>query len=206
MGRGLLVRVRDFILFLFLSLFHNGLEMIVFCCKDMENDLTVQELVRMPTSVVPDFSLKGMTTWGRVVDVYDGDTMTVILPLLGFYYKFKLRLTGIDTCEIKSKIEENKTKAYRARNRVIQLCAPSCPLFRTMEERIPKKEVQEFFSKYPSIIWVKCGEFDKYGRLLCEAFTGPSVHESISTILIREKLAYPYFGDTKMTESEQIKA
>jgi len=53
----------------------------------------------------------------KVLDIYDGDTMTVEIDL-GFTIKFtaKLRLLGIDTPEIRSKDQTEKALAYEARD------------------------------------------------------------------------------------------
>ena len=56
----------------------------------------------------PYFSLQDVNTYGRLVDIYDGDTVKVILPVMDRYFKFDVRLNGIDTCEIKSHNIENK--------------------------------------------------------------------------------------------------
>jgi len=57
---------------------------------------------------------------GIVVKVYDGDTITVASRLdTGFtatLYRFRVRLRGIDTAEIKGSSEAEKTKAKEARD------------------------------------------------------------------------------------------
>ena len=62
----------------------------------------------------PKFSLsllfKDELVKARVVNIYDGDTITCILPINNKYYNFKIRLAGIDTCEIKSKCEEDVSR------------------------------------------------------------------------------------------------
>lgn len=147
-------------------------------------------------SRTPEFSLTGQELYGRVVEVYDGDTIKIVLPVFGHYFKFSARLLGIDTCEMKSKHNGTRDLALRARNRVFELitnyrCDPTWK----------KKDVIEFLDKHPCVIRVKCHHFDKYGRVMIECFT----HErSISDILIEEKLAYAYTGETKLTEDEQV--
>ena len=54
-------------------------------------------------------------------------------------------------------------------------------------------------------MWIECVDFDKYGRLLTNVFLNKEDDKSISDILLEEKLAYKYNGDTKLTEEEQIK-
>ena len=49
------------------------------------------------------FSLEGKTLSAKCVDIYDGDTLTLTVSIAGNIYKFKMRLSGIDTPEIRPK-------------------------------------------------------------------------------------------------------
>jgi endonuclease YncB( thermonuclease family) len=179
----------------------------------------------------PHFSLNGMNTYGRLVDIYDGDTVRIILPLFeSNYFKFDVRLNGIDTCEIKSHNPENKEKALKARSRVCDMVEeiygnyvnaklnkgtlPSNDVF--VKGTLPSndvfvkgtsKEIKDYLKSIVCIVFVKCYDFDKYGRLLADVYIDhESVNrKSISEILLSEKLAYPYNGGTKLTEEEQLK-
>lgn len=53
---------------------------------------------------------------GIVVKVYDGDTITVASTLGSVLYRFRIRLRGIDTPEIKGSSEEEKAMALVARD------------------------------------------------------------------------------------------
>ena len=59
-----------------------------------------------------------------ITKVYDGDTLTAEVDL-GFKLwakKIKLRLAGIDTPEIRTKNQNEKVLALKARDRVRELC------------------------------------------------------------------------------------
>jgi endonuclease YncB( thermonuclease family) len=148
----------------------------------------------------PNWSLQGRTFWARLVDMYDADTMTLILPLQTGFYKFSGRVYGIDTSEMKSKLVENKVNANKARNRMLQLC--SVPEV-SLEKIYTRKEVQAMLSQDVFLVWVKCGDWDKYGRLLVQVYKNDIEPKELGTILIEENLAYPYFGETKLTENQQ---
>lgn len=150
----------------------------------------------------PFFSLNGTNCWARVTNIYDGDTFKIVIKLFDSYYKFNIRMFGIDTCELKSKEEGNKKKAIMARNRILQLICPSENI--NLEKAYTKKELDGFLESNVCLIWVNLMEFDKYGRVLLKAFINDKSNESFSQILIREKLGYEYFGDTKLTEEEQL--
>ena len=130
------------------------------------------------------FTLKGRKCWGRVVDVYDGDTIKIILPIFGEFLRFNARLDGIDTAEIKSTDDEIKKLAKKAKERLKELIAEK----QNMEKKV-------------CIVWVECLEWDKYGRLLVNIYKKPG-GESLAKILIKENLAYEYDGGRKKNESE----
>ena len=57
---------------------------------------------------------------GKVIKVYDGDTITIVSDIPGLkdspFYKFSIRLNGIDTPEIRGKTEDEKLIAIKARD------------------------------------------------------------------------------------------
>jgi endonuclease YncB( thermonuclease family) len=151
----------------------------------------------------PVFSLNNLRTYARVVDVYDGDTLHAVIPTFGSFFKFSIRLYGIDACEMKSHNAANKELAIRARNRVIELITNKD--FSMLKN---KKEVDMIFEKDVYLVWLHCLEMDKYGRVLAKIYASEQAEResglSFSEILLAEKLAYPYFGETKKSEVEQL--
>jgi len=125
------------------------------------------------TENVELFSFNGYTVVCKVVYVYDGDSIHIVLPLKESkkLVKIKTRLYGIDTPEIRNQTQ--KEKALFAKNRLIELL----------------KETNY-------IVKVCCGNFDKYGRVLVTLYS--SKYEiSLNDILINEGHAVRYFGGTK---------
>lgn len=60
--------------------------------------------------------------FAKVIDVYDGDTCTCVVRYQGMNIKFKVRLNGLDTPEIrKTEDIEEKEAGYLARDFVRQL-------------------------------------------------------------------------------------
>lgn len=130
----------------------------------------------------PWLSLDGQNKFMKVVEVYDADTITVAFFLHGKKYLKKLRLLGIDSAELHPKKkrdgqdykyrEEEIKHAQRGKERMKELC-----LNKT--------------------IYVKCGDWDKYGRLLATVYDKSYSKKSYNDILIGEGLAYEYNGSTK---------
>lgn len=153
------------------------------------------------------FNLSGKILVGKVVDIHDGDTITCIFYIFEEYYKFKIRLGEIDTCEITSLDPKLKNKAIQAKIRLFNLITKN-------NDVKDVNDVKEFLNKGNYIIKVICGDFDKYGRLLGWIYDKNSdidkderknKNNSFNHILINEKLAYLYYGNTKLSESDQIK-
>jgi endonuclease YncB( thermonuclease family) len=167
---------------------------------------TIQKLEdifrKYDNNTTPHFSLNGQKLWGRVVSLYDGDTLTIALNVFSGVYKFSVRMNGIDTCEIKSKCDKNKELAKNARSRLLSLITgKDISETSTWNDR---RKINNVLNKGMYFVWVECNEFDKYGRLLANIYTDENSTECYSKILINEKLAYEYKGDTKMTEEEQV--
>ena len=118
----------------------------------------------------PKFSLEGQEIQAKVVSVYDGDTIRCIFPLHDTFYKWSCRLVGIDTPEIRTRCKEVKKYGYHVRDK--------------LREKILDK-----------IVKLKCGEFDKYGRLLVTVICEENC--CVNQWLIDNKYAFSYDGGKK---------
>ena len=110
-------------------------------------------------------------TRGRVIKVYDGDTITIATYVHGLpdLYRFSVRLNGIDCPEMKTKNESEKAVA-----KIAKQCLSDIILGRDVELR----DVQ----------------LEKYGRLLAEVWCDGV---SMNDMLVKERLAVSYDGGTK---------
>jgi len=127
---------------------------------------------------VPIFSLNGHETICRVVDVYDGDSCTIIFEWEGKLRKFKCRCNGYDSPEMKPRLNiENRDEIIK-------------------NAKLAKERLHDLTN---DCIRVKCLEFDKYGRLLVELYTFYS-NVSINQKMINEGYGYEYHGGTKQNQ------
>ena len=113
-------------------------------------------------------------TGGRVIKVYDADTITIASKLpydASPIYRLSVRLNGIDTPEIKGKgvSDEEKNAAKVARDFVYNLV----------------------FNKYVRLENVQS---EKYGRILADVYIGDT---HLNELLIKERYAVKYDGGTK---------
>lgn len=128
--------------------------------------MSEQQLDNIDCSNIHVFSLDGMTFDAKVVDVYDGDTVTLVFKFYN-YYKWKCRLDGIDTPELKT--GNNKDEAIKARDYLRSIILNK-------------------------IVKISCGTFDKYGRLLVKILYD---NNDINNLMITHGYAKLYLGGTK---------
>uniref|UniRef100_A0A6C0LF39 TNase-like domain-containing protein n=1 Tax=viral metagenome TaxID=1070528 RepID=A0A6C0LF39_9ZZZZ len=140
----------------------------------------------------PELSVNGLKTFGRLVEIYDGDTVKVVLNAFGSYYKFTIRLNGIDTCEMKSKDKVLQEYGVKARDRLFEIL--------TDKRVITKNDIKTILDTDVYLVWVECCAKDKYGRVLANIYKNKDDNKSVSDILLDEKLAYKYEGKTKLTD------
>jgi endonuclease YncB( thermonuclease family) len=161
------------------------------------------------------FSFEGQQFICRVLDVYDGDTITCALPVCGNIYRFSLRLADIDTCEIKSKNEAVREKAYEAKHFLLNNILHHNNIDIKFDKHISRADTRDILSSNICLVNIYCGTFDKYGRLLawifpssCEYILDGNIDndktESFNNKLLTNKLAYYYEGNTKIDESRQL--
>ena len=128
------------------------------------------------TNNTSEFSLNGEKILGKCVNVYDGDTVKIVLNLRinDKLYKWNCRIARVDTPEIRTRNKQEKEMGYIVRDK--------------LREKILDK-----------IIMVKCLDFDKYGRLLVEIYEikEDDTKCNISDWLIDNNYAYVYNGGTK---------
>lgn len=144
------------------------------------------------------FSLDNMEFTAKVVDVYDGDTCSVIFKLSNEYVKFKCRCLGYDSPEMKPpKDSKNRdeiiSNANKAKNYFINQVTDI-----KIDENIiyDKKDLKNKLLLNHKLIKIKTYKWDKYGRILAE-FYNNSVN--INDLMIKNGYGYPYDGGTKRT-------
>ena len=134
------------------------------------DDITWQDTVEFT------FPING----GRVIKVYDGDTITIAAKLPfdnSPLYRLSVRLNGIDTPEIKGKTDDEKTAAKQVKDALSNLI---------LNKRVSLKNVQT----------------EKYGRILADVYIG-ELH--INQWLITEKYAVKYDGGTQKSPESWLK-
>jgi len=159
--------------------------------KDLE-----EKLSKCNIDDIPEFSLNGIRTIGKIVDVYDGDTCKIILANGDVFMRFNCRLKFIDTPEMKPlKNKPNREieikNAIKCRNKLLQLTT-NCQI--KMEDTFTKPQIKKLLKLNNKVVQVQCHEFDKYGRLLVEIYDN---NKTVNNILVEEGFAKSYDGGSK---------
>jgi endonuclease YncB( thermonuclease family) len=125
------------------------------------------------------FSLNGKFKLCKVVDVYDGDTCKVVFKAKGKIYRWNVRMYGYDSPEMRVSLSKPdreliKARAIEARDHLINLV-----------------------QKPNQLVYIRCGEFDKYGRLLGTLYLSKDIEVSVNEMMINAGHGTAYYGGTK---------
>jgi endonuclease YncB( thermonuclease family) len=125
--------------------------------------------------------------YGKVIKVYDGDTITIasIIPNINnnkTIYRLSVRLTGIDSPELKGHTPNEKNAAVTSRDALHKL----------------------IFGK---IIELRNNSNEKYGRILADVYltntnTNTKTLLHVNKWMLDNKYAIPYNGGTKQKFNE----
>ena len=151
---------------------------------------------------VKNFSLCNKTFTSKCVSIYDGDTATFSILLHNQLYKFKMRLSGIDTPEMRpSKKKHNRELEKKAsiisRNRLLQLVTDQEIQLNMAYSR---KEIRDILDRNRKLIYIKCGKYGKYGRCLVKLYNTEKDTKSFNNVLVEEGYAYKYYGGKKIND------
>lgn len=118
----------------------------------------------------PKFTMAGIKTRAKVIDVYDGDTITIAFPFAGGIFQKRCRIYGVDCAEIKTKNINEKALGLEAKQYICNIT-----LGKIVNVEFDKNE-------------------DKYGRLLAIVIIDGN---RLDKLLIQKGYGYEYFGEKK---------
>ena len=127
------------------------------------------------------FSFVGKTFFARPINIYDGDTFSIIFLHNNNVIKYRCRCIDYDSPEMKPSLsnpnrDKEKALAVNAKNRFTEL-----------------------LTKHESgLVFVECFEFDKYGRILVRVYNMIDT-KSINEIMVEEGHGKIYDGGKKDT-------
>ena len=146
--------------------------------ENKEHEEMLQELNTKTKQNTDHMSFENKVYYAKIVHIYDGDTMHVVFKEFGSFYRWTCRIVGVDTPELRTRNENEKKLGYKVRD--------------ILREKLLDK-----------IVKIKCGKFDKYGRLLIDVYVPNEMKREdaetgmLSEWLIDNEYAYEYNGGTK---------
>jgi endonuclease YncB( thermonuclease family) len=131
----------------------------------MQTDLSLAD------NNTPIFSLEGLRTQAKCTSVYDGDTAYFAFRVNpdAPVYRYKCRMAGYNSAELRTKDPAEKTAGLAAKNALLnEICG--------------------------KIVTISVGKYDMYGRLLVTVFNG---EENVNQKMILGGYGKPYSGRGK---------
>ena len=125
------------------------------------------------------FTFRGQIFYAFPCNIYDGDTFSIFFLFRGHMMKYRVRMLGYDSPEMKPSLKkenrlQEKELAIQARNRLIFL-----------------------LGRHPhGMIRIECGDFDKYGRILGKVWNMVD-EKTVNEIMMEEGHGKPYDGGKK---------
>src|SRR4029078_2678427 len=152
-------------------------------CKSCDNTIeNVNDEIKLLESVNSDiklFSFECKMYVAKVIYCYDGDTIHCLFKHDGEIYKHNIRMYGYDSPEIKP----SKNIETKLRNKIIKDAKKSKEY---LESLILNK-----------CVYLYCGKFDKYGRILGVIKLDSNDDKSVNEMMIDCGYGKLYFGGTK---------
>ena len=136
----------------------------------------MEMLSKVDDNNVPLFTLEKRVVKAKIVRVYDGDTCFAVFKLNNDFVKFKIRMEGYDSPEIKPALDiSNREKVKKEAKQSKE----------ALEKQILHK-----------IVTLHCGKWDKYGRLLGTIYVDDE-RINVNQYMINNGFGYTYDGGTK---------
>ena len=139
----------------------------------------IRNVLKKCDKKIKKFSLEGQTKLCKVVSVYDGDTCNVVFDNNGVINRWNVRMNGYDTPEMRP------SKKLPNRDEIKQKAIKSRDFLKSL-----------IFNE-DQLVYIKCGEFDKYGRLLGDIYINENDEDSVNSLMIKTGHGYEYHGGTK---------
>lgn len=163
-------------------------------CKDTIFDACADASYTRPSGLVwpnpewiPSTPYKNKMIYAKVVDVYDGDTFTVIIMYGDVPMKLKVRLQGVDAPELVVKREKNRVYSAQEEELIELEMKAGAHVRDKVKKLIEGKEV--------IIKLLKC---DKYGgRQVGTVYLKPQSYETLTEYLLSKRYGKPYQAQKK---------
>jgi endonuclease YncB( thermonuclease family) len=142
------------------------------CCKKGYNE---DRILSQDMSELPMFGFNGLKVKAKVLEVYDGDTITIVFIHSGILIKYRMRMEGYDSPELKPNLKcDNRDLHIKCGN-------------------LAKSKLEDLI--LDRLVYIKfSNKNDKYGRLLGIVYFNTI---NINQVMINEGYGKSYNGGKK---------
>jgi endonuclease YncB( thermonuclease family) len=148
----------------------------------MDSNLDLCKILKNCDKKTKKFTLEGKTKLCKVVSVYDGDTCNVVFDHNGVINRWNVRMNGYDTPEMRP------SKSLLNRDEIKKKAIAS------------RDYLKSLVYNEEQLVYIKCGGFDKYGRLLGDIYINENDTESVNCLMVKNGHGYEYFGGKKKVQ------
>jgi micrococcal nuclease len=132
---------------------------------------------------IPLYSVNNIKCEGRIVDVYDGDTITIVFKLNNQLQKHKIRFYGINTPELKG---STHLEGLAARNFLLsQILDKELEL----NKEYKRNEIVDMLKELKKLFTFELMGEEKYGRILAKVFNND---ECLNDLMVLQGYAQEY--------------
>jgi hypothetical protein len=123
----------------------------------------------------PLLSLDGQAMYARLVDVHDGDTITVVIDFHGELRRMRVRFEGLNAPELFDSPRIPSSKGINSRNFVIEFLiepfnVPNLNRYKTLNKTWTSSSIRQMLEDNIIFVFLECRHFEKYGRTLARVF------------------------------------
>ena len=142
-------------------------------------DISLEEQLKRHDIKTPKFTLENHSKLAKVVDVYDGDSCQVVFEHNRLINRWNVRMHGYDTPEMRPR------KTVENRLEIIE------------KAKAARDYLKSLIMNEDQLIYIKCHDFDKYGRVLGEIYLNQGDSKSVNELMVENGYGYTYHGGKK---------
>ena len=166
---------------------NNGSPDIVKCDKSEDTSDKSIDLNSINLSLIKRFTFNGIITDAKIINIKDGDTITVIMNINDKVNIYNIRMYGYDAGSAKSR--SKSTNGIRARLLLINLLT-SCG--DKINDKMRSKDINKIIhDENKKIIKIHLMGFDKYDEIFAKIFLNDQ-NKFVHEIMIDSNLVHPY--------------
>jgi endonuclease YncB( thermonuclease family) len=143
-------------------------------------------------SNVKKFTFDGTITDCKVIDVIDGDSITVIMNINNKINMFNIRMYGYDAPRIRHKSKSNKLISLEGKFARLELIKLITSVDEMINIESRTKDISDIIKKYnDKIVKIHLMDFDKYDEIFARIYL-PDKQKFVDELMIESNIVFPF--------------